>query len=300
MKAVGTKGKSSAFGIAILATALWGLSGTAAQVLFQRYLFPPVGLVTLRLFIASLLLFLWFKPKWPKAHTKYMIIFGVLGILPSQLFYFLSIDYANVAVATLLQMLFLPIVAGYEIAVHVYKFSFSQAAAISLAIVGTILLVASATTLELNVTFLGFIFGILCACAAAFYTLFSKALTKHYSSWSVTAWGFLVAGVASLPFGTPTLLHANFSLDIILLILFVAVFGTLFSYGLYVKSLESLTGTEASIAATGEPIMAAVASFIFLGVLLSPLQYIGGALILVAMYFLKNVVKSPKEAIPKS
>ena len=179
--------KAGAFGVAVLATCLWGLSGTAAQVLFQRYLFPPIGLVTLRLFIASFLLFVWFKPKWPKDHSKQIIIFGIFGILPSQLFYFLSINYANVAVATLLQLLFLPIVATYEILVHVYKLTFSHAAAISLAMFGAILLVISGPTLELHITLLGFIFGLLCAVAAAYYTLASKALTKVYGSWSITA-----------------------------------------------------------------------------------------------------------------
>ena len=295
MKGGKSESNAGAFGVAVLATCLWGLSGTAAQVLFQRYLFPPIGLVTLRLFIASLLLFVWFRPKWPKDHSKQMIIFGIFGILPSQLFYFLSINYANVAVATLLQLLFLPIVTTYEILVHVYKFTFSHAAAISLAMFGTILLVISGPTLELHVTILGFVFGLLCAVGAAYYTLASKALTKVYGSWSITAWGFLIAGVASLPFGTATLIHQEFTLPIIALILFVAFFGTVLAYGLYVRSLQSLTATEASITATGEPIMASVASYVFLGVLLSPFQYIGGGLILVAMFFLRNVLKISKE-----
>jgi drug/metabolite transporter (DMT)-like permease len=295
---VKSESKARAFGVAVLATGLWGLSGTAAQVLFQKYLFPPIGLVTLRLFIASLLLFVWFKPRWPKAHSRQMIVFGILGILPSQLFYFLSINYANVAVATLLQLLFLPIVATYEILVHVYRFTFSHAAAISLAMFGAALLVVSGPTLGLHITPLGFIFGLLCAVAAAYYTLASKALTKAYASWSITAWGFLIAGTASLPFGTLTLIHEQFTLSVIALIFFVAFFGTLLAYGLYVRSLQYLTGTEASITATGEPIMASVASYVFLGVLLSPFQYLGGGLILVAMFFLGNVIKTPKEEEP--
>jgi drug/metabolite transporter (DMT)-like permease len=291
MAASKPKSKTGSFGIAILATCLWGLSGTVAQILFQKDGFPPEGLVTLRLFIASGILFIWLRPKWPGAHTRAMIVFGILGILPSQLFYFLAINYSNAAVATLLQLLFLPIVAIYEIAVRVYKFSYSHLAAISLAMIGTFLLVANGSALSLHVTVLGFVFGTLCAIAAAFYTLSSKKLTGIYGSWSITAWGFLMAGIASLPIGSFTLIHVKFTLQIFVLILLVAIFGTLFAYGLYVRSLERLTGTEASIAATGEPIMAAVASYLLLGVLLTPLQYFGGALILVAIIFLRNVIK---------
>ncbi len=283
--------KTGSFGIAILATCLWGLSGTVAQILFQRDGFPPEGLVTLRLFIASAFLFLWLRPKWPRAHTGVIIMFGVLGILPSQLFYFLAISYSNAAIATLLQLLFLPMVAIYEIAAHVYKFSFSHLAAIALAMIGTFLLVANGSTISFHVSVLAFVFGTLCAIAAAFYTLASKKLTTIYGSWPITAWGFLIAGTASLPIGTFSLIHEKFTMQIFALILFVSIFGTLFAYGLYVRSLQRLTGTEASIAATGEPIMAAVASYLLLSVLLTPVQYIGGGLILVAIIFLRNVIK---------
>jgi drug/metabolite transporter (DMT)-like permease len=283
--------RSGAFLVALTATSLWGLSGTAAQILFEKYSFSPLGLVTLRLLIGSVLLFLWVRPKWPKSHSKEMIAFGILGILPSQLFFFLAINYSNVSIATLLQLLFLPMVAIYEILVRVYKFSFSYLAAISLAMIGTLLLVVKGPSLDLHVSLLGFVFGILCACAAAYYTLASKRLTKDYGSWSVTAWGFLIAGVVSLPIGTESLLQEKFTIPIIGLVLFVAIFGTVLAYGLYVKSLQNLTATEASITATGEPIMASVASYLLLGVLLLPFQYLGGGLILVAIFFLRNVIK---------
>jgi drug/metabolite transporter (DMT)-like permease len=290
---VKSENKVGAFLITLLATGLWGLSGTAAQILF-RDSFPPLGLVTLRLFIASAILFPWFRPKWPAAHSRQMILFGIFGILPSQLFYFLSIDFSNVAVATLLQLLFLPIVAVYEILIHVYKLTFSHIAAITLAVLGTVLLVINGPTLQLRVTPLGFVFGITCAISAAYYTLASKTLSKTYGSWTVTTWGFLIAGLVSLPFGTTFLIHADFTLPIILLILFVGFFGTLLAYGLYVRSLERLTATEAAITATNEPIVASIASYAILGVLLTPFQYLGGGLILVAMFFLRNVIKKPK------
>ncbi len=112
---------------------------------------------------------------------------------------------------------------------------------------GSVLLVVNGSNLELHITPIGFVFGTLCALAAAYYTLTSKALTKAHGSGSVTAWGFLIACVASLPFGTLTLIHEQFTLSVIALILFVAFFGTLLAYGLYVRSLKYLTGTEASI-----------------------------------------------------
>jgi drug/metabolite transporter (DMT)-like permease len=292
---VKSESKAGAVLVSLLATGLWGFSGTATQILFQVYSFPPLGLVTLRLFIASAILLPWFRPKWPKSHSRQMILFGIIGILPSQLFYFLAIDFSNVVVATLLQLLFLPIVAVYEILVRVYKLTFYHLAAITLSVAGTVLLVINGPNLQLRVTPLGFVFGVLCALGAAYYTLASKTLSKAYGSWAVTTWGFLVAGLVSLPFGTVFLVHIKFTVPIILLVLFVAFFGTLLAYGLYVRSLVRLTATEAAITATNEPIVASIASYAFIGVLLTPFQYLGGGLILLAMFFLRNVIKKSKE-----
>lgn len=293
MKA-GSENKIASLVVAIIASAFWGLSGTAAQILFQDYSFPPLGLVTLRLFISSAILFLWFKPKWPSLHSREIILFGVLGILPSQLFYFLAIDYSNVAFATLVQLLFLPIVVIYEISTRVYRFTVPLFSAILLAMVGAAFLVLKGPSFALHATPLGILFGTLCAISAAYYTLASKQYGKLVGSWSLTSWGFLIAGLISLPIGVPTLIGAKFSLTIIALILFVAFFGTLLAYGLYMRSLQRLTATEVSVTATAEPIVAVIAGYFFIGVLLSALQYLGGALILISMVLLTKELRKPK------
>lgn len=222
-----------------------------------------------------------------------MIVFGALGILPSQMFYFLAIDYSNVAFATLLQLLFLPIIVIYEVSTRVYKFTVSLLAAISLAMIGAVLLALKGPSLSLHVTPLGILFGVLCACAAGYYTLASRRYGKIAGSWTLTSWGFLIAGLISLPIGLPTLIGAKFSFTTVALILFVAFFGTLLAYGLYVRSLQKLTATETAVSASSEPIVAIIAGYFFIGVLLSPLQYLGGALILVSMLFLTNELMKP-------
>jgi drug/metabolite transporter (DMT)-like permease len=242
-------------------------------------------------------LFALLRPKWPKGNSWQLIAFAVFGILPSQLFFFLAIDFSNAAIATLLQILFLPMVAAYEILTHVYKFSYSHLAAITLAMGGTFLLVVasgSSATFSLRVTPLGFAFGVLCAISASYNTLASRKLVVNYGSWTITTWGFVIASVVSLPFGVPTLIHAEFALPVIGLILFIAFFGTLLTYGLYVMSLKRLTGTEAAVTSMGEPISASIASYVLLGVLLTPFQYFGAALILVSLYFLGKMIKRPK------
>ena len=72
------------------------------------------------------------------------------------------------------------------------------------------------------------------------------------------------------------------------LITFVIVFGTILAYGLYLAGLRRLSATEIGLASSSEPIVAAVAAFVFLGVILTGTQYLGGALIILAVVLLAS------------
>ena len=90
------EGRASLAG-AVLAGALWGLSGTAAQALFQIYAFPPVGLVTIRTIAAGVAILLVLRPSLPKwrEHFFHLLILAVFGIVGSQLGYLVAIQYSN-------------------------------------------------------------------------------------------------------------------------------------------------------------------------------------------------------------
>jgi drug/metabolite transporter (DMT)-like permease len=57
----------------------------------------------------------------------------------------------------------------------------------------------------------------------------------------------------------------------------------------YLASLRHISPSDASMAATTEPVTAAVASLTLLGVALVPLQYAGGAAILGAVVLLRRM-----------
>jgi drug/metabolite transporter (DMT)-like permease len=106
----------SAFAAATVGSALWGLSGIAAQAILQGSAFPVFGLVTIRMFGAAILLIVVVRPRWPRPWTWSFAGLAVLGLVGSQVTYLEALVYSNVTTATLLQFLFLPMVAGYEVA----------------------------------------------------------------------------------------------------------------------------------------------------------------------------------------
>src|SRR6266702_2782260 len=47
----------------LIGAGFWGLSGTAAQALFQTYQFPVIALVTIRTLVSGLILFIIVRPQ---------------------------------------------------------------------------------------------------------------------------------------------------------------------------------------------------------------------------------------------
>lgn len=288
---------------AVTGSALWGLSGTAAQVVLQRYLFPVWGLVTIRMLGATFLLILVARPKWPRPWTLSFASLAVFGLVGSQVTYLEALFYSNVTTATLLQFLFLPMVAGFELATGAIRWSARWGVLLGFAAVGTVLLVGtfSAHGFSILITPLGLVFGILSAVAGAYYTLATRRFVQTETAQWVTAWGFLLGGVVTAPLGAYSLVQYHWPTSLgsggflAVLILFVVVAGTLLAFTLFVYGLRNLTATEAGVAGSFEPIVAAAAGFAILGVALSALQYVGGALIIIAVAVLGASVQGRTE-----
>ena len=117
----------------------------------------------------------------------------------------------------------------------------------------------------------------------------------------MTTWGFLLGGLVTAPVGAWTLVQYRWPASLASaslltgLILFVVVAGTLLAFTLFVYGLSKLTATEAGVAGSFEPIVAATAGLLILGVALSSLQYLGGGLIIVAVAWLGGTVHSRVE-----
>lgn len=272
----------------LLGASLWGLSGNAAQVLFQEYSFPVNGLVAARMLVSGVALMLIIRPDSPPRPWTKLLVLSVVGYAGSQFFYLLAIQYSNAPTATLLQFLFLPIVASYEAVTGLFRWSNRWTLTIVLALVGTLFLVVG-ESFKVLITPMGVAAGFLAAFSGAYYTVGSKEYVRKNGSWWITGYGFTIGGLVSLPFGISSLVNYRFpaaGLDFLrfsFLLSFVIFFGTLLAFGLYVSGLKDLTATETGVASSLEPIVSASTAYAFLGVVLTPTQYFGGGLIVLAV-----------------
>lgn len=291
--------RETALAAAIAGATLWGLSGTAAQEVLQGFGFPVFGLVTIRMLGASALLFLVARPKWPRPWTLSFASLAIFGLVGSQATYLEALVYSNVATATLLQFLFLPMVAAYELSTGTITWSGRWGALLGFASLGTILLIGTVSSrgFAFVVTPLGLTFGLLSAVAAAYYTLATRRVVQTETPWWVSTWGFLLGGAVTAPFGAWALVEYHWPASLARaaflagLVGFVVVAGTLLAFSFYIYGLRRLTATEAGVAGSFEPIVAAVAGLLLLGVTLTAVQYVGGALIVVAVALLGGSVR---------
>ncbi|PFA25280.1 EamA family transporter [Bacillus cereus] len=297
----------------ITGASLWGLSGTAAQQLFQQEHVSTEWLVTIRLLISGsiLLLFSSFGSKksevlgiWKqKKDANKLILFGLLGMLAVQYTYFASIKEGNAAVATLLQYLapiFITVYLIFKWNIRPTQIDFIS---IALSLIGTFFLLTNGSIDNLAVSTPAIIWGILSGLSLAFYSLYSKELLEKSSSSVIVGWGMIIGGVGV------TILHFFSTNEFILLsgmkylqlnnlflIAFVVIFGTLIAFYLYLDSIRYLTPKETTLFGCTEPLAAIISSILILHVPFQSFQLLGALCVIVMVLVLSQ---KPDEGKPK-
>jgi len=256
----------------LLGAVLWGVSGTAAQVLFQRYGFNPGWLVTVRMSISGLLLLIGVSIGRGPIHTlaiwKHkkdavrLVLLGIIGLLGVQYSYFASIRYGNAATATMLQYMS-PIFITVYVALRRRSMpGTSQLTAVFLALTGAFLLVTNGDWHSFSVAPLAVVWGLISAITAAFYTLYPKGLLQKYGAATIAGWGMLLGGIG------------------------MGLFGTLIAFYVYIASLKYISASEASLLACGEPLSASIIAVAFLHVQMGLTAILGGLCIIVTVTIL--------------
>jgi DME family drug/metabolite transporter len=143
----------------------------------------------------------------------------------------------------------------------------------------------------------GIAFGLSSAVLFATYSLVSESLGGIYGALGAMARAFVVAAafwiLYQIPFGWPAEL---FEPSNIAGVLFVGVAGTLSPFLLYVWGIRRVRAERATIAATLEPVLAALFAWVFLGQALGPFQMVGGGLVCAAVVLLQARRRAPVRA----
>jgi drug/metabolite transporter, DME family len=156
-----------------------------------------------------------------------------------------------------------------------------------LAILG-VLLVSGVVGSQLELNSIGLAAAGLSALFFASYTLLSESVVHTYGAIGVMFRAFIVSSLFWIAFqstqGIPTavLLPANLPG-----ILFIGIGGTLIPFSLLCWGIQQVRAAHATIAATLEPVVAAVLAWVWLGQTLNGVQLMGGTLVLIAVVSLQ-------------
>jgi drug/metabolite transporter (DMT)-like permease len=278
--------------LAVVGASLWGLGGTVSDFLFQQRHIDINWYVTARLVISGIALLVLFKIMnrrksifsiFTNAHTVFqLIIFSIFGMLLVQYSYMASINYGNAAVATLLQYIAPVYIILWYIIRRKEKFKPFDLIAIILTLSGTFLLLTNGSFSKLLVASPSVIWGIISGLALTFYTIYASQLLARFQSILVVGWAMLISGIL-MNFKAP-IWHFDFSALTISTtgyLIFGIIGGTAIAFFFFIKSLTYLTAKETTLYGTIEPVMAIVASALWLKVAFLPLQLVGIILIII-------------------
>ena len=261
--------KWGAYGCILGAAFLWGIIGIWNRKLMAVGV-SPTSIVVIRNIGSMLLLSAIFSVKdrsmfrVKREHLKYFFGTGVISVVLFTLCYFSCQKVCSLAMASIFLYTapsFVVIMAAVLWKEPVTK---KKVAALVLTLVGCAL-VCGIFAGELTVTAAGILFGLGAGFFYALYSIFSRYALKHYSALKCTLWMFIFAGIASVFLIRPTELAVllNFREGMIALILVAA--STVSPFLLYTMGLAHVESGKASIIASFEPVVAALAGVLIFG-----------------------------------
>ena len=286
------KSPRGAYASILAAAALWGIIGVWNRNLMAAGL-SPTGIVVVRNFGGMLLLLAVFAVKdrgvfrVRREHLKYFFGTGIISVVLFTSCYFSCQKICSLAVASILLYTAPSFVVILSAMLWKEPVTKKKLLALALTLVGCAC-VCGVFDGGLTVTFTGILLGLGAGFFYALYSVVGRYALAHYSSMTVTVWTFIFAGPASLVMLRPAEMRAVFTAPSAwLLAAGLVVFSTVAPYILYTRGLARVESGKASIMASLEPVVAALAGVLIFGEPMGLLTLLGILCVLAGVYILR-------------
>lgn len=234
-----------------------------------------------------------------RRHGKLILLFGLMPVLGCQLFFFSAMQRMPVAVALLIQYL-----APVMLVAFVWLRTRKAPSALVLwgsavAIVGLVLVVdISGASFDL----LGTLFALAAAVCVCAYFVISERAGDDLPPLALAAGGLLTGGIIMavlclsgiMPFAAPavSVVLAGVEVPWFIPLLWVAAIATTMGYAFGVMAVPRIGSRVASFVGLSEVLFALGFAWIFLAEVPAPIQFAGGALILVGVILVRADAQS--------
>ena len=275
----------------LTAGCLWGCIGIFLKMLAAAGI-DSLQAVALRVVVTALfyVVFLLIKnPSALKIRLKDLCIFICSGICSVVFFswcYFNAITESSMGVAAVLLYTAPIFVMLMSAVLFREKMTGKKVLALFLAFLGCGLVSGMAGGGGLTLRAL--LFGLGAGFGYALYSIFGVIGLRKYDSLTVTAWSFIMAGLASLPLAKPAVILGGLtSVTGILGALGICLFNCILPYLLYTRGLQGMEAGKASTLATVEPVVAAVLGIVLYKEDVTIQKIAGIVLVLAAVLYLQ-------------
>ena len=289
--------RTQAIGVAmyLIAAFLFALNGSVAKAQIEAGL-SAAQVTEIRTLGCAVLLLVFLaitKPsslKVRKAEVPFLLLFGVLAYALTPFLFFLSVSLLPVAIAALLAFL-APVLVALWLRFVKHE-AVGRGIWVALALVVGGLLLVSQVWSGMTLNPLGVFYGLLTAAALAAYLLLGEEGGRRRDVMSLAFWGFAVSTVFwsilapwwnfpwDLMTTTTSMLDGAITgipvWSLVLLMIVVSVVP----FVLVLMSLQRIGAQRGGILGTTEPVWAALIAFVLLGEVISPVQGLGGLIVL--------------------
>ena len=275
----------------VIAGIAWGLSGTSGQYLMVHGISALV-LTNIRLIVAGLLLVLlsYIKSKeqfWAflkdKSSLFSLLLFSLFGLFLNQLAYLSAIQETNAGTATVLQYVCPVGILAYTCIKDKVAPTIAEILSMILAIGGTFLIATHGQMDQLSMTPAGLFWGLFSALTYALYIILPIKLIQKWGSILVIGVGMTISGFVAVPFTGIIGAILPMSFDIFLAFAGIILIGTVFAYTAFLKGASMVGPVKSSLLASIEPISAVFFAFMIMGDIFYPVDFLGMAMILLAV-----------------
>ena len=275
----------------VIAGIAWGLSGTSGQYLMAHGISALV-LTNIRLIVAGLLLVLlsYIKSKEQflaflrdKSSLFSLLLFSLFGLFLNQLAYLSAIQETNAGTATVLQYVCPVGILAYTCIKDKVAPTIAEIISMILAIGGTFLIATHGQLDQLSMTPAGLFWGLFSALTYALYIILPIKLIQKWGSILVIGVGMAISGFVAVPFTGIIGARIPMSFDIFLAFAGIILIGTLFAYTAFLKGASMVGPVKSSLLASIEPISAVFFAFMIMGDVFYPVDFLGMAMILLAV-----------------
>ncbi len=277
-----------------LAALLWATIGVFYTIAVKRFGLHPLTVVTYRALLGGILLGLVLLPQGAKAyiiergHFPLFLAYVTLGIVAFYAAYVYAVALVGVAVAAVLLYTapaWVALIAGLFLDEAITR---RVLAALTLTWIGVVLVAQAYDLDHLRLNALGLLAGLASGFTYGLYSVFQKVAVRHYRPWTVQFYGLFFGGlVLALAQPRDALLTPLTMPAVWWWLIGLALIPTLGGGLSYTIGVQWVPVSVASIVATLEPVAATFFGYVFLGERLTLSQWLGGVLILSAVWLLR-------------